>query len=248
VGPRSADGAQWNRAVECQIQAFCAAREMVSRVEFDGKATHFAIDNPFDLIQRHHIGGKFFETLELTELSGFVGRGKVIAEVGANVGNHLVFYAQHMGAKTIIPFEPNPDAIRLLDRNIKANALDGVIDRRGIGFGAGAEYGKFSVVLPQDNNLGAARLEAGSGELEVRPLDDMLAGVDIDFMKIDVEGMEFDVLEGAKKVIARCRPTMMIEVVRSRIPEFEDWCRTYAYDIAKVYNNVHAANFVVTAH
>ena len=247
VGPRSANGADWNKAVESVVLGYCREREMFSDFTFEGKPARFAINNPFDIIQRHHVNGSFFEAEELKTLCDIVGRGKSIVEVGANVGNHLVFYAQHMDAKKIYPFEPNPDAVALLSKNIRMNDLEPVIDQRGIGIGAGAAYGKFAIELPGENNLGAARLRAGSGELEVFTLDEKLGDEPVDFMKIDVEGMEFEVLKGAQNIIRRHKPILMVEVFRPQIAEFESWCIENHYNIIKTFHCVYAANFVAEA-
>ena len=249
TGPRSADGRQWNRAVERVVNDACKALDFSCDVTFEGKVTRFAIDNPFDIIQRHHLLGQFFEIGELKVLREVVGRGKTIVEVGANVGNHLAFYAQHMGSPKIFPFEPNPAAIDLLSKNIESNGLDTIVDRRGIGIGAGARFGTFSVVLPYENNLGAARLkdEGGTEQVEVYPLDERLKGEAVDFIKIDVEGMEFDVLNGASELIARNRPALMVEVFREKTSEFESWCEANRYSIKTRFPCVHAVNFLAVA-
>jgi len=237
----------WEKAIQPYVLDKLQSCHVSSQVPFNEKTAQFSISNPFDIIQRHHCHGMFFEIKELEFLKNIVGSGKSIVEVGANIGNHLVYYAQHMSAQKIYPFEPNPEAIALLTRNIQANGLDAIIDDRGIGIGAGAAYGKFAIELPGDNNLGAARLKEGEGELEVFTLDEKLADTRYDFMKIDVEGMEFEVLAGAHQTIAKNRPILMIEVVRTRIPEFEQWCVDNHYRIVTTFHNVFAANFVAEA-
>lgn len=234
--------------MQAVVHDYCKALNFSCDVNFDGKATRFAIDNPSDIIQQHHLQGQFFEIEELKVVRDVVGSGKTIVEVGANIGNHLAFYAHHMDSKKIFPFEPNPAAIDLLRRNIEANGLDAVVDPRGIGIGAGASYGTFSVELPYDNNLGAARLaKSGEGQLEVYPLDERLKGEAVDFIKIDVEGMEFDVLEGAARIIGQNRPVLMVEVFRDKIPDFETWCRDHGYRIKNRFHCVHAVNFLAVA-
>jgi FkbM family methyltransferase len=52
----------------------------------------------------------------------------------------------------------------------------------------------------------------------VRTLDGVYAG-DVGFIKIDVEGHEIEVLEGARETIARCRPNFLIEVVERLSPD-----------------------------
>ncbi len=245
--PGQVGSAEWEKIIQPFVLEKLKSHHFSSDVPFNEKTAQFEINNPFDIIQRHHCHGIFFEIKELEFLKNIVGSGKSIVEVGANIGNHLVYYAQHMGARKIYPFEPNPDAIELLTKNIEANSLNGIIDNRGIGIGAGAAYGKFAIELPGDNNLGAARLKEGLGELEVFTLDEKLADETYDFMKIDVEGMEFEVLEGARQTIRKNRPILMIEVVRTRIPEFEQWCVDNKYRIVTTFHNVYAANFVAEA-
>lgn len=239
--------AEWEHAIQPFVLEKLRSHHFSSEVPFNEKTAQFEINNPFDIIQRHHCHGMFFEIKELEFLKNVVGSGKSIVEVGANIGNHIVYYAQHMDAQKIYPFEPNPDAIDLLTKNIEANGLNGIIDSRGIGIGAGAAYGKFAIELPGENNLGAARLKEGEGELEVFTLDEKLADTSYDFMKIDVEGMEFEVLAGARETIRKNRPILMIEVVRTRIPEFEQWCVDNRYRIVTTFHNVYAANFVAEA-
>lgn len=235
----------WSKDVERIVLEKCGGRELLCDVVFEDKSSRFLIDNPFDVIQHQHGKGEFFEIEELRTLRGLLGAGKTIVEVGANVGNHLVFYAHHMDAKRIFPFEPNPDAVKLLERNIAANGLESIVDGRGIGIGAGASYGKHAVVLPLDNNLGAARLsQAESGTLEVFPLDEKLGDDEIDFIKIDVEGMEFEVLEGAERTIERNRPMLMIEVFRPKIDAFKAWCDAHGYEIKLEFGYVNAVNFL----
>ncbi len=245
--PRVVNGPSLKAVAESVVPEQGSDGEAYASVVLHGKEARFAINNPLDLIQRHHLAGLFFEVQELRTLTRVVGTGRTIVEVGANIGNHLVFYAQHMLAKKIFPFEPNPDAVSLLSRNIKANKLESVVDDRGVGIGLGAEYGKFSVVLPGENNLGAAQLASGSGELEVFPLDEKLGDEKVDFMKIDVEGMEFEVLAGAVNTIRRNRPILMIEVFRPKIEKFEEWCKANDYRVIKRFDCVNAVNFLARA-
>ena len=70
-------------------------------------------------------------------------------------------------------------------------------------------------------------MQAAGGAVKSAPLDDLIAGP-VDFIKIDVEGMELEVLAGARGIIARSRPKIMIEVFRPQIPRFEQWLRSIA--------------------
>jgi hypothetical protein len=51
----------------------------------------------------------------------------------------------------------------------------------------------------------------------------------VDFIKIDVEGMELEVLQGAERTIDACRPIMMIEYVKSRPVSLQAWLEDHGY-------------------
>jgi len=102
-----------------------------------------------------------------------------------------------------------------------------------MGYGAGKSSGKFRVETDDVNNLGATRLvEDDTGEIETQTLDKLMGPDKVDFIKIDAEGMELDVLEGAAALIARDKPLIWVEVLRTNQMGFaQNWCRTAGYQI-----------------
>ena len=85
---------------------------------------------------------------------------------------------------------------------------------------------------------------APAGAIKTAPLDEFIAGA-VDFIKIDVEGMELEVLDGAARIIAALRPKIMIEVFRSQIPRFDAWLRQYRYVVRQQFDYVHAVNYLI---
>ena len=67
--------------------------------------------------------GPVFRARELAFVEDWVAPGAHIVEVGAYVGNHVVYYSRFMRPRSIIVLEPNPEAIGLLRRNLAANAV-----------------------------------------------------------------------------------------------------------------------------
>lgn len=236
TGPRSATGQDWTRSVTRQWAEDLAGAEIF--VEIDdgaGLPARMRLTNPADLIQAAHVRGGFFEADSLAKLKALTGgRAEAVVDVGANIGNHVVWYARHLGASRIYPVEPNPAALALLEQNINANGLGDRIDRRGLGLGAGRGDGRFRAETGDADNLGATRLVAAAdGGIETRSLDALLGGDRVDVIKIDAEGMEMDVLAGAEALIARDRPVIWVEVLRGNIMDFaQDWCRAAGYRIA----------------
>lgn len=246
VGPKSANGIEWRQSVETQICSKIEELKLIANLELNGVKSNFRITNPFDLIQQHYLSGQFFEQKELMELVKFIGIQKTIVEIGANIGNHVVFYAKHLMPKIIFPFESNPESIILLNENIKINGISHLIDPRGIGIGLSDKKGLFSVDLKNKNNLDAAMLKEGGG-ISVDCLDNLIKDIKIDFIKIDVEGMELQVLKGARDIIQKYKPLIYIEIFRVNIDQFILWLEQNNYQIKLSHENVHAINYLVKA-
>lgn len=130
-------------------------------------------------------------------------------DIGANIGNHTLFFAKHF--KRGYAYEPNPDAFFLLKFNLAKDTSVDVFN-----FGLGEESGE--VELYQDDaNLGAATARFHGQEsltctVPIKKLDDVyLDEHPLGLLKIDVEGMEFDVLQGAKSTIFNHRPVVVFE-------------------------------------
>ena len=194
---------------ENALRCFAKGRT-VAEVPVEGRMLKFRVDpaSPNIGVSAAHANGRLYEAKELALCAQKVKRGAVIVDVGANVGNHLVYFAKVLDAERIVPVEPLPQAIAQLRENIALNGI-ACVDSRYLGKGAGAARARFRLIEGKDSAQAALR-PADEGEIEVFPLDEL--DLAVDFIKIDVEGMELDVLQGAQRLVARCHPMMMIEV------------------------------------
>lgn len=150
---------------------------------------------------------------EIALLSRFVERGMTVCDVGAHIGTHTLFFSRAVGpAGKVHAFEPQPFVFHCLAGNVALNSLQNVRCRP---VAAGAAAG--TAVMPDvqyagSRNFGAVALaQAGEGErVPVAAIDDLALGP-VHLMKIDVEGMEQAVLEGAARTIAASRPVLYVE-------------------------------------
>lgn len=148
------------------------------------------------------------------ELLGQILRpGDVVVDVGANIGNHTVFYAQKVSPGGIVySMEPQRVTFELLCANLAINGLVNVIPMQ---VGVGDAEGELPVPIYDPNtvrNFGAVNIEGHTaGEIvKIIPLDS-LELKRCNLIKIDVEGMELKVLKGAEKTIRACRPFLFVE-------------------------------------
>jgi FkbM family methyltransferase len=162
-----------------------------------------------------------FEPNEFAFLDRVLGPGMVFIDVGANEGLFSVFAARRVGASgRVIAFEPSSRERVILQSNIARNRLTNVAI---IPAALAAEAGVARLqVAPKrhggHNTLGAfahdGMAAVESEEIAVETLDALaqdLALERVDVMKIDVEGTEVKVLTGARDLLARSRPTLLIE-------------------------------------
>ena len=139
--------------------------------------------------------------------------GQVAVEAGANIGAHTVVLAQAVGPQgLVVAAEPQRIVYQMLCANLALNNLKNV-QARICGFGA--ERGSLRVPprdYDRDGNFGAVTLQPdGPGELvPVQPID-ALGLPQCHLIKVDVEGMEQAVLEGARDTITTHRPALYVE-------------------------------------
>lgn len=200
-----------------------------------------------DPIQNAWRRGEFFEHEELNLLKGHVKSGAHVIDIGANVGNHAMYFATKMQADRVVVIEPNPLAMAPLMANVLLNRLESVVDLSLLGVGlSDASAGGYGMKR-HDRNLGATKMFAGKGDLQVHAGDDLLQGEMPDLIKIDVEGMEMKVLAGLEQTINAQHPVMLIEVDEENAQAFDAWCVSHDYDqVQKIRHSRKNCNYLLT--
>lgn len=175
-----------------------------------GRTIRMRLPNASDHLQRLvRTRGRFYEDQMLETVGCTLPEDACVVDVGANIGNHTLFWSAVAGAR-IIAFEPNPKALTLLRSNLELNDLAGRVELHAVALGS--RDGRGDVVDCNPLNMGTATVaHSGHGEIEIRRLDDVIGQRHIDLIKIDVEGMEVEVLRGAQATLRRCRPILLIE-------------------------------------
>jgi len=148
---------------------------------------------------------------EYDMLKDIINRAKkdtIIVDIGSNIGNHSLFLAAN--GFDVYSFEANPLVFDIMSVSIRINKFDRI---KSFNFGLSDKVGKAKIDNFNESNLGGQSLKIGEGEIELKPLDAIKFHKKISVMKIDVEGMEINVLEGAKNTINNNRPLLYIEAM-----------------------------------
>lgn len=134
--------------------------------------------------------------------------GDTFIDIGANIGMHTLGAARAMkGAGRIIAFEPHPITHALLGKSLLLNGFARVTETHQaavsnhagrMALHLGQTSGHHSLYPLEGESPGAARID-----VPLVKLDDVVADLPVDLIKIDVEGAELDVLAGAAATIVR---------------------------------------------
>jgi len=140
-------------------------------------------------------------------------QGDVVVEAGANFGAHTVAMAKLVGEQgSIIAFEPQRLVYQAMVANIALNSLTNVITMQS-GLGAYPGSIRIPVLNPAKGlNFGGFSINShNDGEAVPVKTIDSLNLKRCRLIKADVEGMECDVLEGARDTIAKLKPILYVE-------------------------------------
>ena len=175
----------------------------------------------------------------LPEIFKHMRPGDVVIDCGAFIGDHTIAYAKRVGAKgTVFAFEPSKEAYECLEHNTKGE--ERVIIYNG-GLGASLKKAAMSEI---DGNAGMNFLfndRSVAEEINIITIDSLNLPK-LDFIKIDCEGYELEVLKGAVDTIKRLKPKMLIEINQMTLERAgltrED-IFTFLKDLGYKYKNIY---------
>ncbi len=201
-----------------------------------------------DQIQRQIYFFGAYEPIEAYLLTHLLRPGMVVIDAGANVGQHTLIAAVEVGRHgEVHAFEPVPKTFRRLVAHVSDNGLADTVRtnrmalwheaktvRLHLGFDKASDGG-YTIGVPSE----AVDTVVCSG---VR-LDDYVAERKlnrVDFVKMDIEGAEWFALQGATSVLARWRPTMLVEINRSA-------CRGLRYEPERIWEFLKPYGYLMWA-
>jgi len=177
-------------------------------------------------VSKHLILHDRFEKYELDLFCSSINEGDTVVDIGANLGLYTLFASKVVGNTGVVySFEPDHENLAILKRNVTQNGLKNVsISDLALSNVKGSaslyinKYSKGSQSLIESN----VPHKKGSIDVVTTSLDDFFSNIknDLNCIKIDVEGFEPYVLEGAKKLFKQKRIIkIFIEYVADLLPK-----------------------------
>mgnify|MGYP006272782601 CR=1 FL=1 len=218
-------------------------------------------DNKEDVIQQFHLRGEFYEEGYLKVMKDHCPDNATIIDVGANIGNHTVYFSKFFNAKTVYAIEPIPRSYKLLLANLALNYCHNVnVDHIGLALGNQECLGYPCMIYGKDN-LGATLLNPVpyteindnnrdlifNDPVNIVTGDSLFKDVHVDLIKIDVERMELVVLEGFKETIKNNRPLIFIEIFEDCYEDFKRWAELNRYKVEFGEYDCGCYNFLMKA-
>ena len=129
----------------------------------------------------------------------------VIVDAGGHIGNHSVWWLEHVRPTRVFAFEPMPDTFALLRSNLSCYSHAWALP-----LALSDEVGIVQI-LPDEVNRGRSHIsQDGTQPVLAIPLDSLdLVGVTL--LKIDVEGWQAHVLRGAVRLLSSSHPALWVE-------------------------------------
>ena len=152
-------------------------------------------------------------------------QGDIVVDIGAHIGLYTIMSSKRVGSNgKVVAIEPDPSNFEMLNRNIKLNQLTNVLP---LNYAVYSKETKVKLYLPEEKSghtiyntmmvLDRAKANEKFVEVNANTLDNLLQenGIEqqLNWIKIDVEGAEFEVLKGSADILSNSKDiALLIEV------------------------------------
>ena len=194
-------------------QKSVAPKKTETVTQLDGKIITYFTDNSL-WRGAYEKGKSAWGKRDFKHVKKLVPTPDIVVDVGANIGQETIYYADW--AKTVYSFEPGTSAHAILSQNVEQNHLNNVVICK-MGLSSAPSKANLHVfkgnegmayVTPEKTNK--------TEEIHLVKFDDFcekyIQEGSVDFVKIDVEGLEMHVLNGMIDTIKKCSPVFQIEL------------------------------------
>jgi FkbM family methyltransferase len=195
-----------------------------------------------------------YEVENFSFLKSVCGDGSVVLDIGAHIGLFSVIAAKITGPDgEVFAFEPAANTIPVLHQTIRINQLGNVISP--VNQAMGKDIGKITFFISDEeadnsNSLVSYKEDRklNGVEVEVNTIDNFVASKKlsrVDFIKIDVEGAEYDTIRGGVEIFKKFQPSFILaihpEPIKKKGDKLED---IYDFLLSLNYNITYNSKFI----
>jgi len=169
-----------------------------------------------DHIKSILLAGKPWEPYLRGYMAKYIRKNSQVVDVGAHIGTHTVYFSTLVGERgQVYAFEPQLKIFLELNANLLANRANNVKTFR---YALGDKMGRIEMNKSEIENEGGTAVGHGGDRADQITLDSLKLN-NVSFIKIDVEGYEDHVLDGAVKTITQNKPVILCEIQGHVSPE-----------------------------
>jgi FkbM family methyltransferase len=179
----------------------------------------FYLDDRQDLIKNTLREGKVWEKYIVETLQKNIRPDSTVIDAGAHIGTHTLMMSKYAGLNgRIYAFEPQRKLFRELYYNLELNSVNNVIPLR---FALGDRNAVIEMYPAAEGNEGGTAVGTGGDKAELRTIDSFHFQ-NVSVIKIDVEGLEDAVINGARNTITSQKPHLIVEIQGGHNFDFAD--------------------------
>lgn len=189
--------------------------------------------------------GEQFEKTEIDIATKYIKNDSTVLDIGANIGLHALSFSAVAKNGLVIACEPQPKTFKTLERNIYQNNIKNIVPLN-VAIADTAEIANFYVM---SDDAYSSLIDTGRKVLidKIKVLcttiDGLLGEIKVDFVKIDVEGLELNVLHSMKNLIQRNHPVIFCEIYKGKLESYSpqntiSYLENMGYSASRVIDGV----------
>lgn len=186
------------------------SKETVKTLRFNNKKFKLLLNPNNGYVDASIYAFKVFEKDILTKAVKYIKKDSVIFDIGANIGQHSIIFSLH--GSHVYSFEPNNF---IFEQFVKSISLNGISNITPLNYGIASEENVYDLYV-NPKNVGNATLIKKNDfkhiKVNIKTLENFHQHIDkVDFVKIDVEGFELEVILGNQGFFEKFKPFVWLE-------------------------------------
>lgn len=160
----------------------------------------------------YYVGLQEFE--EMMFLLHFLSEDDLFADIGANIGGYTIL-ASKIKKATSYAFEPAPETLEILRKNIALNKIENKVEIFDCALGSTSGSVNFTSLKDSENQIVVQKSDS-TVKVKICCLDELLE-TPPQLIKIDTEGFEYNVLKGAERIISDSRQKVILIEINGHV-------------------------------